>query len=78
MELPELPARLTMSMVVSSNVFKYTEEQMRAYGAACAQAALEAAARVCEDRGIFQNGPRVVTLEMNQVASAIRAIEVKQ
>jgi len=27
---------------------------------------------MCEDRAIHQNGPRIVTLEMNQMARALR------
>ena len=50
----------------------YSVGQMSEYAAAVVAAERERCATLCEDRAIHQNGPRVVTLEMNQMAQAIR------
>ena len=41
-ELPPLPYG-------ASNFYGFTDAEMRAYGEACARAAIEAAARVCDE-----------------------------
>lgn len=50
----------------------FTADQMRAYAAQEVAAERQRCAKLCEDRAIHRSGPYVVTLEMNQMALAIR------
>lgn len=65
----------------------WAEESMRAYGDACARAALEEAARKCDDEADALSEAHIDTgngayhksaLGVECLAAAIRAIEVKQ
>ncbi len=63
MELPELPTALAGGSLAPI----FTERQMRSYGAACAAAALEAAAKVAEPMDYGTD---------DAIAIAIRAIAI--
>ncbi len=48
------------------------EAALKAWAAGLVAAETERCATMCEDRAIHQNGTRIVTLEMNQMARALR------
>jgi hypothetical protein len=87
MELPELPQIEVLhevrdfacpscrTMIRHSPPIKlgHTTESMRAYGAACAAAALEAAAKVCDGMNESEDWYALVVC-----AAAIRALAAKQ
>jgi hypothetical protein len=65
MKLPELPQDFTRSLG------KLMQDMIRAYGQACASAALERAAEVCESRYMGDNNRE--DLEARLCAASIRA-----
>lgn len=68
---PALPAAIAAALK-ACGASSQVEAALKAWAAGLVAGETERCATMCEGRAIHQNGPRIVTLEMNQMARALR------
>lgn len=79
-ELPALPAQVLLRVVMPDdyrygNIYGYDPASLRAYGAACANAALEAAAKACEQKRGETNLGVDAWITCDAIARQLRALK---
>ena len=76
MSLPPLPESFPAGYIAQTEYF-YTADQLKAYGQACREQALEEAATICDSLGgdIHYNNPDETRLCANSLAHAIRGLK---